>query len=390
MLAASLSAWAGPEGAKVERGNVTITQRGNRTIIRASDRSIINYRSFDVGRNERVRFIQPGRDATVLNRINSTRPTQIDGSIKANGQIYFVNPNGIYFSGTSMIDAAGIYAAAGNISSQDFAAGNARFTGIQGDVVNAGRIEAGTTALVGRHVANSGVIVSDQPGGVVAMVSGDEVTLTPRGSTMGVRVARDPSGGASAVGTGVDNSGQIQARDGQALMVAGDIYALAIKNTGKVKAREIRLDSRGRGAVEVGGTLDASDRSAGGRGGEVTITGRRIGLSDATIDASGSRGGGDVRIGGDFRGGGELRRAEQVSVDEGSRINADAVRNGDGGTVAVWSDDQTRMAGSISARGGELGGHGGMIETSGKLSLDFAGARVDASGSQAPGEWKAG
>lgn len=387
MLAASVAAWAGPEGAKVERGNVKIIQRGNRTIIRASDRSIINYRSFDVGRSESVRFIQPGRDASVLNRINSQRPTQIDGSIRANGQVYFVNPNGVYFSGTAMIDAAGIYAAAGNISSQDFAAGRNHFTDIQGDVVNAGRIEAGTTALIGRHVSNSGIIVSDQADGVVAMVSGEDVTLTPRGSGIGVRVdGRSQPGDSTAA---VSNTGQITARDGQALMVAGDVYALAIKNTGSVKARDIAIEAKRGGVVEVGGVLDASDRSIGGRGGDITITGRRIDVAGATIDASGSRGGGDVRIGGDFRGEGDLRRAQTVNIDGSTVINTDAVRTGDGGTVAVWSDQRTTVAGAITARGGELGGHGGMVETSGKV-LDFGGVRVDASGSKAAGDWQGG
>ncbi len=45
-------------------------------------------------------------------------------------------------------------------------------------------------------------------------------------------------------------------------------------------------------------------------------------------------------------------------------MNADATRSGNGGTVVVWSDQYTNFAGTISARGGAVGGDGGAVETS--------------------------
>ena len=65
-----------------------------------------------------------------------------------------------------------------------------------------------------------------------------------------------------------------------------------------------------------------------------------------------------------------------------------ATINGDGGKVIVWADDTTRAYGRISARGGVDGGNGGLIETSGKIALDVAGSRVDASASKGSnGQW---
>jgi hypothetical protein len=61
-----------------------------------------------------------------------------------------------------------------------------------------------------------------------------------------------------------------------------------------------------------------------------------------------------------------------------SSISADAITNGSGGTVVLWSNDSTRAYGSIAARGGAQGGAGGLIETSGHW-LDVGGIRVDAS-----------
>src|SRR5690606_20823862 len=99
---------------------------------------------------------------------------------------------------------------------------------------NAGRITSPSTALIGRHVANSGVIdasggsaAGHNAPGLIAMVAGDEVTLTRRGDTMSVRVATDAAAPAPAERAGVENTGRINAGKGQSLMLAGDIYSLA-------------------------------------------------------------------------------------------------------------------------------------------------------------------
>ncbi|MFN7022543.1 MAG: filamentous hemagglutinin N-terminal domain-containing protein, partial [Phycisphaerales bacterium] len=328
LLLAASTALAGPEGAKVREGRATITQRGNRTVIRTSDRAVIDYRSFDIGRNETVRFIQPGADSRVLNRIRSDRPTTIDGTIKANGRVYIVNPVGVIFSGSSVTDVAHLYAAAGNISNRDFMAGIDRFTGVTGDVTNQGLIRADSAALIGAHVANSGIILPQTENGVVAMVSGSEVTLTPRGSSLSVKIDAANAPVSPADAPAVENTGTINTRGGQALMAAGDLYALAIRNTGTVRARDVELRG-GSGKVELSGQIDARDRSVGGRGGSVTVTGAEIALSNANIDASGSHAGGSVRIGGDAMGRGDLPHARTVSADSVTTITADALRRGD-------------------------------------------------------------
>ena len=87
-----------PSGEQIVRGNVTFERDGNRTIIRASDGSIINYLNFNIGSGEIVRFIQPGDWARVLNRVTGNDPSVIAGTLKANGQVYIVNPAGVYFA----------------------------------------------------------------------------------------------------------------------------------------------------------------------------------------------------------------------------------------------------------------------------------------------------
>src|SRR5262249_8636223 len=132
------SALADPRGAQVVAGNVSIRQNGNRTVIRASNGSIINYQQFNIAPNEIVKFIQPGANAQVLNRITGNAPTTIQGSLFANGQVFFINPAGVTFSSSAVVNVGGIVAAAANISDADFTAGKLRFTGATGIVSNDG------------------------------------------------------------------------------------------------------------------------------------------------------------------------------------------------------------------------------------------------------------
>ncbi|MCX5952201.1 MAG: YDG domain-containing protein [Cyanobacteria bacterium] len=115
-----------------------------------------------------------------------------------------------------------------------------------------------------------------------------------------------------------------------------------------------------------------------GRGGRIEITGQRVALTGAVLDASGPAGGGTVLLGGDVRGANPaLPNASSTTVDGASTVRADALAQGDGGTVVLWSEQQTSFAGTTSARGGPSGGDGGFLEVSSKGGVGFSGA-VDA------------
>ena len=142
------------------------------------------------------------------------------------------------------------------------------------------------------------------------------------------------------------------------------------------------------GTVNVGGTLDASGAGAGQIGGSVTATGYHVGLFGAHINASGGAGGGTVLMGGDLHGANAaIQNASATYLSADSTITADAITNGSGGKVVLWSNDSTRAYGSISARGGAQGGDGGLIETSGHW-LDVAGVNVNTGASNGKhGTW---
>ncbi len=372
-----------PQGEAVAHGKANFKRDGGRMEIRASDRAVINFRGFNIDRNEAVTFVQPGAKARVLNRVTDGNPTRIFGQLKANGQVTLVNPSGVFFQNGAMVNVGGIIAAAGNISDADFLAGRNRFTELTGEVNNAGTIRAkGDVSLLGAHVSNSGIIHSGK--GLVSLVAGDEVLVGERGGNVYVSGAATPGKASKA---GVSNTGKIVAK--KALLGAGDFYSLAVQHSGEIRAEEVAVRGGKGGRVEVSGKIDASARGKGKKGGRIEVTGETVALAGAQLDASGDKGGGEVLVGGDWQGGGTVSRAQTTTVDAATVIQADAVKNGAGGKVVVWADGATQFDGRISARGLGAGRAGGQVETSGKLTLGVGRtARVDAGSPQGKmGNW---
>ncbi|MCK5269660.1 MAG: filamentous hemagglutinin N-terminal domain-containing protein, partial [Sedimentisphaerales bacterium] len=317
----------------------------------------------------------------VLNRVQSIDPTHIDGSLLANGRVYITNPAGVYFGHGAFVDVGAIYAAAGNIANEDFLRGIDHFTDVTGAVTNFGDINADMVGLIGSHVANHGSVTADE--GIVLFLAGEDVYIGKINDNVFVKIvgknadaANDATAAGKADTLGVENSGSVRATGGNVTFGAGDLYSIAIRTTGKVQAEEITINAGTKGTVLVSGSIDASEVGEGGTGGNISITGEKVGLFGADVDASGDSGGGTVLIGGDYQGKGELPTAETTYVSGDSTIKADAVENGNGGKVIVWADGKTSYFGEISARGGANGGDGGFVEVSGKKSLTFAG-KVD-------------
>jgi CHAT domain-containing protein len=139
------------------------------------------------------------------------------------------------------------------------------------------------------------------------------------------------------------------------------------------------------GTLLVSGSIDVSTPSSASDTPTVWVLGDRIALLNATLNASGWQGGGNIFIGGALQGSGSLPHASQVFVNHNSSIFADALHSGNGGQAIVWADNTTQFYGNISARGGTTPGfnsqNGGFVEISGKETLVFRG-RVDVSATQ--------
>jgi len=243
-----------------------------------------------------------------------------------------------------------------------------RFTDLRGtvEVAEGARITAADSVLLlGRHVASYGNITARD--GTIALVAGDAVRLARVGSR--VVVNADPAVAPDPERFAVTQAGTADAGRGAVHLTAADGYSLAMNHTGITRAREIHAEGGEDGLVDVAGTLDATGEDPGDTGGTIHVLGERIALRDATLDASGDAGGGAIRVGGDLQGKGALRTAQRTWVSEDAVLRADALGEGDGGTIIVWADDATRFHGTLSARGGARGGDGGFAEISGRRSL---------------------
>ena len=383
--------YAGPTGGVVVDGQGTIsTPNASTTVVdQASQRLELNWNTFDVGANERVQFHQPSTSAVALNRILDQNPSQIFGSIEANGQIILVNPNGLLFGHSAQLNVGSLVASALDVIGFDAASGRYTFgtsRGEPGAILNEGLISAasgGSVTLLGGQVSNTGTIIADF--GAVNLAAGRTATLDLAGDgLLRLEVGADLLSNGSGSSAAVDNSGAIQANGGRVLLTAqalDGVFSNLVNNSGVVQAN--RIENRGGtirlvgagGTVRSSGTLDASAGDAVSSGGRVEVLGEHVGLfGNALVDVSGATNGGTVLIGGDYQGSNpDVLNATRTYIGANAVIDADAGAVGDGGKVIVWADDFTRHDGHISARGGAQSGDGGFAEVSGKQSLIFTG-----------------
>src|SRR5919109_183922 len=337
-----------PTGGTVAAGAASISSSGsNMQITQGSNSAILNWQSFSIGSSAWVNFAQPSSSAIALNRVLGNNPSEIFGRLTANGQIFLSNPSGVLFAPGAAVEVGALFATTLSIADKDFLAGRYNFynAGGAGSVINQGHIVTanGYAALAGPLVRNDGIIVANA--GTVALAAGDRVSLDMIGDGL-IRVSVEQA----ALNASAINAGTIQADGGRVLLTAHSANALldtVVNNSGIIRARslvarngEIILDGGSAGVVSNTGTLTASGTDAGTTGGTVKVLGQYVGLSDGSrIDASGDAGGGTVLVGGNIHGAGPEQNASHTYVGSGVSINADALSSGNGGQVAVWSND---------------------------------------------------
>ena len=380
--AATVPASANPTGGTVVGGAATINQSNpnNTVITQTTDRAAINWQSFSIGTGQTTQFIQPSTSSTALNRVLGNDPSLIAGHLTANGNIVLINPNGVVFSAGSQVNVNSIVATPADIKDADFMAGKMNFSTpapAGSSVSNAGTItvgELGIAALVGPKVQNSGVINAKL--GHVVLGGAETFTVDLYGDGL---LSFDVGSKAHSP-LSVVNSGQVNAEGGTVQISAetADALVTSVVNLGgqiNAPTGAVAADAGATGQLIVGGTVDVSGKAAGQAGGAVTLTGQDVAIeSGALIDASGSAGGGSIKVGGGAHGAdANVRNAATTSVAAGATLDASAIDKGNGGTIAVWSDQQTNFAGMVKATGGATGGDGGFAEVSSKGVLGFTG-----------------
>ena len=357
----------------VVNGQASFQQLGNVRTITNTPGTIIQWPGFSIAAGDVTRFVQQNAASAVLNRITGQEPSLILGALQSNGRVFLVNPNGVLFGAGAQVDVNGLVASSLALSNADFLAGKMNFSAgaVAGRVASQGRISTpggGQVILIAPQVENSGLISS--PGGDVVLAAGRSVKLADSENPALQVVVSAPQDQAV-------NLGQIMAQSGRI-----GIYGNLVNQRGLASADSAAVGAGGQIVFKASGDLlleagSVTSASGAGAGGTLHLLGERVSLTgDARVDASGQSGGGTVLIGGDYRGQNPaIANAKQVYVSSDATIHADALASGNGGKVIAWSDETTRLHGSISARGGAQAGDGGFVETSGH-TLDMQG-RVD-------------
>ncbi|HHF7203148.1 TPA: filamentous hemagglutinin N-terminal domain-containing protein [Haemophilus influenzae] len=297
-----------PQEGQVVLGEATFSTTGNKmTINQKKPTTQIDWKSFDIGKNKEVEFIQPNSNSVAYNRVTGGNASQIQGKLKANGKVYLANPNGVIITEGAEINVAGLFATTKDlekISENGNGNGNSnKFTRKlkngqvvtegqvvkEGQVINEGNITAQDfVVLNGDEVINKGKI--DATNGKVYLSSGDNFTFTLLPDS-GISVALE------------DNA------------VRG-----IVKNEGIIKAGDITLNAKGRNQaldslVVNNGVLEATKVS--NRNGKVVLSAGNVELNNKS-DIKGEI----VTFGADVTSNNELKDNIKITSKTGSKVTS--------------------------------------------------------------------
>ena len=384
-----------------------------------------SFQDFSIASGKSGTFTGPNSINNVLSRVTGAKVSDIQGKLAStidDANIFLLNPNGVIFGPNASVDLRGAF----HVSTADAIGfeknGNVlnfyadvSLDGTSGSVLHVPALAAfgfvGDPTTLGFTKETPAPITINHsqlqvPEGKNLSVVGGDVTIS------GAANLAAPTGQVTLVGVGSPGNVPLNAADlnlssfpnlgdvgiteatvtGQQIVIRGERFQLenatvqaALSEGGEIDIQvrdeavigsQATLNATGpqgglvhveseRGTTWVSGNVEARGRA--GPGGTVHLLGEQVGLFDgALVDVSGETGGGSVLVGGDFQGNNpNIKNAKATYMDAGATIIADTLSKGDGGTAIVWSDNTTRAYGKISARGGDAGGDGGLIETSG-------------------------
>jgi len=350
--------FAHPKGEKIVSGKCDFHRTSEMlTIKQNSEKAIIHWDDFSIAKDEIAKFIQPSASSAVLNRVTSSMPSQIYGTLQSNGSIFLINQNGILIGPKGQIKTAGFLVSTLDVANEEFLDGKSLTFKSDStcEIIHKGSIASSDDVFfISRKITDEGNTYSSD--GKAYLLAGEEIVLIKENEKTAVKI--------SGIGS-IDQKGKIEAISCDLQANGGDIFSLAINQEGVIQANTIEekngqiILSADRGIVKVSGNL-IGEKAA------VHILGEYVQLVEsANIDVSSDFQGGTILIGGDYKGENPLiKNANAVFISSDVTINANANINGDGGKVILWGEKLNQFYGNISAKGGKENGNGGFVEVS--------------------------
>nr|HPQ51294.1 filamentous hemagglutinin N-terminal domain-containing protein [Alphaproteobacteria bacterium] len=283
-----------PLGETVIGGGATFDRSTTNALYvnQSTNRLVVNWNSFNIGSDAMTQFHQPSSGSLAVNRVvgKNSDPTQILGSLKANGRIMVLDRNGVLFGANSRVDVGGIVASTGDVSTKAVMRGDNTLVlknlGSAGQVINNGLInitDGGLAAFVAPTVRNNGVI-SAKLGKVVLAAGIDTATVDLYGDGLVQLAMNDKTSAVLA-----DNGGIINTEGGTVLMTASaakNVVDSVVNMSGVINASsakmvggKIILSGGQGGTVKVSGSLNASGKT----GGKIEIKGKAVELTNTSF-----------------------------------------------------------------------------------------------------------
>ncbi|HTH46804.1 MAG TPA: filamentous hemagglutinin N-terminal domain-containing protein [Candidatus Limnocylindria bacterium] len=288
--------WANPQGMTVVSGAATILPAGSSLTITVSDRAVLNWQTFNVGPGQTTIFQQPNAASIVWNQVLDKNPSQIFGSIQANGIVVLANQAGFWFGPDSVVKAASFVATTASGPPPNFESGgawNISYAPPLASIINYGTIEAGpggSIFIVAEKIENHGMMMA--PDGNIGLYAGKEVLVSERPDGRGLSAKLSLPQGS------VDNHGKLIADAGSIAMQAQVVNQNGLVQANSVRERGGVIELLATDSITLGAdsqTLAQGDTSGVSPGGQITIK-SDLNYQDAPtaqVSVAGGAGGGN-------------------------------------------------------------------------------------------------
>ncbi|TWT13050.1 filamentous haemagglutinin family protein [Reyranella sp. CPCC 100927] len=204
------------------------------TVKQNQQKAILTWKTFNIGTDTTLHFDQRAGTAAdgsnnwvALNRVLDPQaaPSKILGAIKAPGQVYVINQNGIIFGGASQVNVGTLVASTLNITDATFKGALADTRWDQFEIPVFGGYNVGSAGDV--RVERGALIVAHDRGRVMLLAQN------------------------------VANSGEIRADDGQVALVAGRSVVMRASDTSNLRGFEFEINTRSGGTTTNDGLITA-------------------------------------------------------------------------------------------------------------------------------------
>lgn len=356
-------AFANPSGLTIKSGGATTQTSGSHlTVTTTGPLTILNWGNFNIQSGEHTTFVEPSASSVVFNLIGGNTPSQILGSLSANGTVLLANPHGFYFGPNSLVNVGGSFVATTTALPTDAGFGGSwEFTGAPplAKIINYGKIAAGQNQslyLISEDIENHGNLTA--PGGNVGLCAGQQVLLTDQADGRGLSAAvKLPAGS-------VDNSGHITADAGTIALNAQVVNQNGVLQADSVVNHNGTIELVASGEVNLGPDsqiLARGDNSLrGSAGGNITLD-----SGSSFSDSSGSQ---IIATGGANGGnGGHISLCAPDILSMNSEMNTSAQAGSTAGTLFL---DPTTITINSSGTGTVSGGT--ILDTSAPTSLTLS------------------